>query len=222
MTLNIVAKEPGRHHFQLRNVVSSGPDAAFDVGIAGSRRTSPTGLGTPALRDGISVMEAGTVRVANNGVDRLRAGINIRSTGRTRVAGNRVRNAFVGIVAGSTGARYVENAIRRTQTGIFAQATGQVLRDNVLSQSSRMDCRDETTSAGTLGTGNTWSGNVGAISYPVGICGDTAPDIWVTFNVGMAPAVSTAAVDTVPATIGGLLGRPSRSPTLGATPGGRP
>jgi hypothetical protein len=51
-----------------------------------------------------------------------------------------------------------------------AMPTGGSLSGNTASGSGTDDCYDNTTGAGTAGTGNIWSGNTGITSSPAGLC----------------------------------------------------
>jgi hypothetical protein len=170
-----------------RNAVSSGPDADPNAG-----GVTPVGLSssTIVLPIGISATSAGTVRILDNRVLRVGVALSVAENASARITDNQVRDARVGIVADDAGARYLRNTVERARVGITALGDGQTLRDNTLLTSSLIDCIDETTGGGTLGTANTWSGNTGTVSYPIGICGSGAPDITVTFtaSLGVGPA----------------------------------
>jgi hypothetical protein len=164
------------------NAVSSGPDASVGGGV------QP--VSTPVLFEGIAAKGAGTVRIVENLVQRTLRGIAVSDNAITRVTDNRVRTTRTGILAADVDARILRNTVRDSDLGISTSAEGQTFRENALVDNGRADCLDESTGSGTLGTANTWSGNSGTVSYPVGICGAGAPDITVTFiaTQGVAPS----------------------------------
>lgn len=198
-----IGVESGANAVITDNAVSSGPDADVSGGVRP--------VSTPVLLDGIAAKGAGTVRITGNLVRRVLRGIDVTDNALTRVTDNRVRTTRTGIVSSDADARFLRNTVRDSDLGINPRVGGQVFRDNVLTDNGRADCLDETTGGGTLGTGNTWSGNSGSVSYPVGICGSGAPDITVTF---IGTPMSTP--DLTPAG-----GGPLRTPTqvAGSFPG---
>jgi parallel beta helix pectate lyase-like protein len=61
--------------------------------------------------------------------------------------------------------------------GIFAKAdaSGNEFIGNFASGNAQLDCYDQSTGGGTLGTANTWASNVGTTSFPVLLC--TPPSV---------------------------------------------
>lgn len=183
------------------NAVSSGPDADPFAEVLTPVAT------TPVLPLGIAVGGSGTVRVARNVIARVDLGMSLQDNASLRVVENELDTVRLGINADDDGARYLRNTIDDTRYGIIARGGGQTFRDNALGGARTVDCLDETTGGGTLGTADTWSGNTGSVSYPIGICGSGAPDIMVTFTAAQPPTPAG--------------GSPARFPTMvvGTFPG---
>jgi hypothetical protein len=49
-------------------------------------------------------------------------------------------------------------------------SSGNTFQQNTVQGSQTLDCEDLSTGAGTSGTADTWTSNVGASSSPAGLC----------------------------------------------------
>ncbi|GAA1836920.1 hypothetical protein GCM10009836_14360 [Pseudonocardia ailaonensis] len=100
----------------------------------------------------------GLTVTGNNVVDRQNG---VRLTGQTsgRISGNNVlRSAQVGIL------------LDGPPTVDAAANAGVTVTGNKVLQSTVSDCTDRSTGAGTAGTANTWTGNIGVKSTPARLC----------------------------------------------------
>jgi nitrous oxidase accessory protein NosD len=128
-----------------------------DVVVAHNRIRSTHGTG-------IGVRNSGTRRPLTASVD-----VELRE--------NKVRNAeHNGIeIAAPGGTGYVvkgNRSLQNKKVGIFVERTrGVRFAGNTALDNGALDCRDLTRGAGTAGTANTWTGNVGGSARPPGICG---------------------------------------------------
>lgn len=140
-------------------------------------------------RAGIRLLSAGTGNVVthNRVVRNGRNGILNQSTTGTRIDHNGIRRSTgaeatattaaelghgIHLVT-STGVQVLKNS-SRANTGdgirVEADATGNLLEKNHMRRNAEHDCHDNSTGAGTAGTGNTWTKNRGKTSVPAGIC----------------------------------------------------
>jgi putative cofactor-binding repeat protein len=92
------------------------------------------------------------VKVTQNRVDTHARGIALTATSGNQILGNASNdNSIVGIT-------------------VSADSAGNRLRDNASFGNATLDCEDQSTGAGTLGTANTWLRNQGDLSSPPGLC----------------------------------------------------
>ncbi len=98
------------------------------------------------------------------------AGIYLAGDGQAAKA-NTVSQGGVGIFV-DFGAGSVENnkVGSNTQQGLKVTAGGYTFVSNNAKGNGGVDCQDSTGGSGTAGTANTWTGNYGLESSPVGIC----------------------------------------------------
>lgn len=171
------------------NRISSGPNAVSEF-------TAGAEPGTPAQLFGILVLDqrhaAGASQVIDNLVVRNVFGIAAVDAGGVEIRDNRVLTDFFGISVWDTeGAVVRDNVTRYGIVGIFSDdepffdgtpqpwyVTDDVrFRDNDARQNGEASCVDQTLGDGTLGTDNTWTGNLGELdsSEPAGICGGVTP-----------------------------------------------
>lgn len=172
-----IAVGPGATGEVYGNEVSSGPDA--EVLPAGQ-------VLTPALDHGISAADATGVILRGNTVRRARTGLSFFGVTNGLIRGNVTVDHSTGIELGSAFDTSDDNRVAANQVGpgmvgIIIDATNtagtnpqnqnnRVLNNTVFGHLD-IDCVDETSGAATFGTANTWSGNSGATSSPLGLCG---------------------------------------------------
>ena len=170
------------------NRISSGPDAATDL-IAGAEPA------TPAQAIGILIIDQrhspGASQVLDNLVFRNVFGILAVDAAGVEIRENRSRSAFFGIAVWDTeGAIVRDNIATDGVVGVIVSdepffASGEAwyvtddvrFRDNDARGNADRSCVDDTLGDGTLGTDNTWIGNLGELdsSDPAGICGGVTP-----------------------------------------------
>ena len=91
------------------------------------------------------------------------------------VSGNRIVSRLNGVrlTAQNSGSIKNNDIAQSTAVGILLDAdnAGVTLTGNKVAASTTFDCQDASTGARTLGTANTWTGNVGLRSQPKALCG---------------------------------------------------
>ncbi|HYI22659.1 MAG TPA: right-handed parallel beta-helix repeat-containing protein [Candidatus Limnocylindrales bacterium] len=151
----------------VRNVVGGPPTA---------------GVSTPRLGQGISVNGGDAALIRLNRVFRVGSGMTSSSLTDSDYIANRVTgSAQVGMLltAVSGGSTVTGNFVRSSgEQGIRVGGpqSGEMtqLSDNDFRLNTGLDCDDDTTGAGTSGTANTWTNNLGIDDDPDGICIDPA------------------------------------------------
>jgi hypothetical protein len=93
-------------------------------------------------------------------------------TGTVAVKANSVSAGGAGMTFGGSLPATVENnnVSANSGGGISANSGGHTFKSNNAKGNGGTDCQDSSTGTGTAGTGNTWTGNYGLESNPVGIC----------------------------------------------------
>jgi parallel beta-helix repeat protein len=166
---------------------SSTRDSDGDQGIrlVGGARAEVTGnvvrsLSTPAtphLEIGISLQDAaGGSDIHHNDLLYVKTGVGVVDS-KARVRSNTLRGTgpATGLLYGihllrASGTEVLSNGARDFDLGIFVEATGAAIRNNVATGSLTRGCLDTSTGSGTA-TANTWTGNVGTpVSAPEAVC----------------------------------------------------
>lgn len=170
------------------NRISSGPDASPDL-------TAGAESATPAQAVGILIIDQrhspGASQVLGNLVLRNVFGILAVDAAGVEIRENRTRFDFFGIAVWDTeGALVRDNIATDGVVGVIVSdepfiaseeawyVTDDVrFRDNDARGNADRSCVDQTLGDGTLGTDNTWIGNLGELdsSDPAGICGGVTP-----------------------------------------------
>jgi hypothetical protein len=140
------------------------------------------GVSTPLLRFGIELGaddSPGVLppEVVGNTVRNVTFGISIFDKLGGTVSDNTIAESAtsgetpVGIWLIGQGTEVDGNRVRGYDEGMFMEVgEGNVITSNDFRGNRSFDCHDLTTGAGTAGTANTWSGNLGVTDDPDGIC----------------------------------------------------
>ncbi|GIH14044.1 right-handed parallel beta-helix repeat-containing protein [Rugosimonospora africana] len=183
--------------------VSGGND---DVTIANNTITGGAASGINLNNIFYSANPSTGVRIIDNIISRRLNGVRVASSSNAgpvatdvTISGNVVTDAGVGDPV--SGPADGGNGIW-LQGGSHFTVTG-----NRATNSVSTDCRDQTTGSGTAGTANTWTGNLGATSFPAGLC-----------TVPVTPSI-TGAINATSVPVGGTLRQTVTVSGTGGQPG---
>ena len=160
-------------HFVIEN-------GAVRPGSAGVAAIPSGSVGAPVLFGGIMtglISQTLRVDVLDNQIVAAFVGITVADDG-SHVVGNSVfATPQAGILLQADNSDVRRNTIELTGTGISVddRSTDNVFRHNTVSDNINNACDDSSSGSGTAGTANTWTGNTGTPSNPLGICDAPAP-----------------------------------------------